>query len=405
MTTVVADDFNRANGALANPPWLPFTTDGGLTISSSKALNGSAAHKGNFRSESFDDDQYGEVEVTTDPAAGDFYGPVVRCQNNGDDFYTVFYFNNAGLQLWLYKRTNGTFSPGDGGFLTDGDQTLATDLSPGDKIRISARGSVIRVYVNGVQVMKALDYDHPLGGSPGIFAWGGTPLDNFVGGDDLAHVFSDDFNRSDRNLYEHSDWATSGPAHGTDVLIASNMVHGTGSGSWNRALWQGGTCGADQFSQIEVGTVPSGKILAATVRANDAGGDNAYMAFCFNNGGTAEVRLYKIVAGAGTQLGSSYLVPGGSFVAGDVVRCEAQGSTIRAKFNGATVVTVTDTTYPSGGYPGIAFFGDTVTGDNWQGGELVTGPPNIATIGGVAVASLATIDGVAVGSLSKVAGV
>src|SRR5678815_1222419 len=88
------DDFNRADGALG-AGWSPIATDGGLTIVSSRAQAAQDAHLGNYRTgESYEDDQYAEVEVTSALLdSGDFIGAMIRCTGTGEDFYTVFYFN------------------------------------------------------------------------------------------------------------------------------------------------------------------------------------------------------------------------------------------------------------------------------------------------------------------------
>jgi hypothetical protein len=59
----------------------------------------------------------------------------------------------------------------------------------------------------------------------------------------------------------------------------------------------------------------------------------------------------------------------------DVIRCEAEGTTIRRKINGVTQGSVTDATYASG-KAGVAQNGQQ-TWDDWEGGDLSGGGATI----------------------------
>jgi hypothetical protein len=375
--TSVTDNFNRANNTSLGTGWTDFADAGGVHVDNNQVWNGAAQHRGCFRTETFTDDQYAEIEITADTvselSSGDFVGCIVRAQNSGDDFYTVFYFNLSGTpQLWLYKRVNDEFSPGAGGFLAQGDQTLITTLVAGDKIRLTVAGIVVRVLVNGVQVMEAADADHRTGGSPGVFAWADAHFDNFAGGDLVVLPVSDDFNRADETDISASvNWETSLAGHGNHVPIVSNKVMGENGDAVSQAnaLWRAATFPDDQYAQMSGLAVPSGQWIGPSVRASGAGGDTGYVVIAFNNSGTRVLQLYQKISSSFTQLGSTYTVPGNVFNLSDVLRIEAEGTTIRVLFNGSEVISATDSGIASGN-AGLQVFGDAVSADNWEGGSL-----------------------------------
>ena len=181
---------------------------------------------------------------------------------------------------------------------------------------------------------------------------------------------SDDFNRANGALGGGWTAGTDGGG-GTPATILNNEYCGHGTGVVSR--WTANNpFPSDQYSEVVVGT--QGLPLAASkwtgpmvrTRANYTQG---YLCIYFNNGGTHELRLYSKDGGY-TQLGSTYAI-GRACIAGDVVRIEAQGTTIRVKFNGATVITVTNTDW-SYGNPGIGSItdGTELTLNAWAGGTL-----------------------------------
>lgn len=381
--TVVTDNFNRPDNPSLGVGWTPLST-GGFTISGNEAMATINDHVGNFRNaETYTDYQYAQVALTsTLPLAyHDFLGCMVRTTNGGNDFYTIFYFNNNAVpgneELWLYKRVAGGFAGAGGGFLMAGTGTYAAGtLSPGDVLRIEARGPIITGYINGVRRVAGWDTDHPGGGTPGIFGFGFTgtkTIDNYDGGD-LSITYapttvSDDFNRANG-----ADFGGSANWQKVDNSLApsvtSNAILGTAS-TTVRGAWAG-NFGNDQTSQITGLNVPGGSWMGVTVRSM-APVAVSYLAIAYNPG-TPVVNLYKEIGlNIFTQLGSSYTIPGGTISSSDVLRIEATGSTITAKYNGITAVSVTDTQIPGGGAPGVAIF-DVASGDNWQG-TYVGGAP------------------------------
>lgn len=383
----VIDNFNRANSGSLGAGWTPLTTDGGLTIAGNEVASTAAAHLGNYRNDQiYSDDQYAEIEVTSTPlAAGDFIGVMARAKNGGRDFYTVFYgalVSDGGVgheNLYLYKRVNDGFAGAGGGFLSFGQTKVEIGtLSPGDKIRIEAIGPNIRAYVNGVLILQGVDFDHLSGGAPGVFAYGFSHLDNFKGGDlspvSAPAIVSDNFNRADgANFGGSAQWVKANIA----PSVASNRIAGQGSTTVGGAFV--GIFGDTQASQITGMTIPGGAWVGVSVR-DMAPTQQQYLAIAYN-AGPPIVSLYKQNGyGNYTQLGSSYTIPGGTISGSDILRIEAVGSTITAKYNGVTAVSVTDTFIPGGGAPGLAIW-DAASADDWQGEHSrVLIPALIATI-------------------------
>lgn len=84
--------------------------------------------------------------------------------------------------------------------------------------------------------------------------------------------------------------------------------------------------------------------------------------------------LLKVVAGSYTSLATA----DADFAINDVMRIEAQGTTIRTKKNGTTQISVTDSSIASGrGGVGYSSSAESAQLDDWAGGDLAAGslPP------------------------------
>ena len=71
---------------------------------------GNSGVSGNIRTgETYTSNQYSQVQVTsTQLSGGQWIGPAVRSQGNGQNLYLGIYFWNSGSpQLRLYERTSG----------------------------------------------------------------------------------------------------------------------------------------------------------------------------------------------------------------------------------------------------------------------------------------------------------
>lgn len=373
---VVTDNFDRADGAPGSN-WNQMVTDGGVAINSNHVkaaiTNG---HAGAYWNSTFSDHQYSQMVMgNVDLATGDFIGPAVRCKNNMNDFYTMMFFNVSGgggadWEIWLYKRVAGGFAGAGGGFLAMGQQKLLYHPAAGDVFRLEVTGNIVAGYVNGVLKIVAYDTDVPSGGSPGVFFFQAVNAiygDNFEGGElnytppgQVAAV-TDDF--SSGAVVPNIHWAGVPDGVGGFPTVSSGQVGAVNTTACG-AVWIAGDFANNQASQIAVrATGNNSGWVGVTVRDNGATNSN-YLAIYFGN----IIALYRTDAGAFTQLGSNYTVPGG-FVAGDILRLEVTGTTLTVKRNGTAVITQTDATYASG-RAGFRVVQPGNLGANWRGESL-----------------------------------
>ncbi len=175
-TTISAsDDFNRPDGGLG-ASWAAMS-DGGLSIASQHVIGTANAQAGDIRAgESYGSDQYSQIEVTsTQLTGGQWIGPTVRSQNNGQNTYLGIYFwNNGTPQLRLYKRAAGTFTQ-------LGSSYNSGPLPAGTKLTLSAQGSTIAFQQNGTTQIAVTDTSLT-GGTPGIMTYDTGTADNWTGG-------------------------------------------------------------------------------------------------------------------------------------------------------------------------------------------------------------------------------
>lgn len=146
--------------------------------------------------------------------------------------------------------------------------------------------------------------------------------------------------------------------------------------------WNADTFANDQYSKIVInaaGNSGNHLYLGVHVRATGASSKKRY----FWQGSGADRFFAKNDGTTETALGED----SSAQVAGDTWELDASSTTITAKINGSTIFTVTDSTCTAG-IAGIDCFSDNVETetdalmDNWEGGNLSTGPVTIAVPAG-----------------------
>jgi hypothetical protein len=149
-------------------------------------------------------------------------------------------------------------------------------------------------------------------------------------------------------------------------LIYSNAVCPVSTFVENGAWWNADVFADDQYATgtfTAVGTSSQG----LAVRVNTAA-DNSYYGYYSSD---VDSRLFKVVAGTWTQLGSA----GAPWAVNDVVRLEISGTSLRPMVNGVTadigVQTDSDLTSGAAGLSSFSYF-DNINSrlDNWEGGNL-----------------------------------
>lgn len=179
----LTDDFNRADAANLGAGWTGDTSVDALpAIASNKAEGrGSGGNvTSDVRTETFDNDQSASAVVAGDLADACWVGLFVRATATRNGGYLVIYYNTGAHVhvMILFKRTGG------GTFVQLGaTYTLPGNiLAAGDVIKLSAVGTTLDVFINGVSQGTRTDSLFT-SGVPGIaFAGNGVNvnLDNFV---------------------------------------------------------------------------------------------------------------------------------------------------------------------------------------------------------------------------------
>ncbi|OHA56554.1 MAG: hypothetical protein A2441_02165 [Candidatus Veblenbacteria bacterium RIFOXYC2_FULL_42_11] len=190
---------------------------------------------------------------------------------------------------------------------------------------------------------------------------GGGTYEGQGGGTPQSYEGTDTFERAGPAL--GSNWNTSHTACVPEIFNSSDF----GGGSTNvrcLATWTAATFGNDQFSEITITSFTTNDQVAAVVRLSN--GDNFYA--LVSDG--ASFLLREFVGGSGaTLVDLSTPYP----VAGDTIRLEAEGSTLRAYRNGSLRGTTTDTSFTSGANGAYTFRADqgpTSRIEYWHGGSL-----------------------------------
>lgn len=204
-----------------------------------------------------------------------------------------------------------------------------------------------------------------------------------------ATTVSDNFNRANENLEASADWVLMEWANGEvpSLVVAGNEVESdTTAASTSIAEHQTSLSTDDHYAEVEITAFvqdTNSKSAGAMVRVHDLGSNVAggYSHNIFRGGGANTGRIMRHESPAGTQLTSytpTLSIP-------DTLRCEADGSTIRALLNGAQQLSTTDTTYSGQLQVGLeirrrdsAAQGD-VSLDDFAGGDLST--PETVNVG------------------------
>lgn len=176
-------------------------------------------------------------------------------------------------------------------------------------------------------------------------------------------TFTDDFNRADSASDLGANWTT---CLSSGLGISGNACYND-AGDQSRADFVTGTTQtADQYAQVAVSNVGSNRYFSVLLRGSGADGTrNCYQITC---GGTNELYITRVTSGSGTDIQTGTLTLNN----GDVLRGEAEGSTLRLKINGVTQITQTDTNHTSG-LTGLEIFRSNITTcsmDNFEAGDI-----------------------------------
>ena len=150
-------------------------------------------------------------------------------------------------------------------------------------------------------------------------------------------AITDDFNRADEDVSANANWSVlwNPDSNEQDIGVVSNQVAAQ-TGTPRAAFKHGTSVGSsDQYAQIDfVSGSGSNNFASLYVRAADT--SNYYEARFTNSG---KAIIYKTVSGSETLLAN---VTGTALSGGEVLRLEAEGTALRAKVDGVTISSATD---------------------------------------------------------------
>jgi hypothetical protein len=204
-----------------------------------------------------------------------------------------------------------------------------------------------------------------------------------------AAATSDDFGRSD-SLTLGANWQQISSS-GFDLGVSSNEAYNNdataAAPSCSRYATGSRTFTGAQYSETTIGTTFSGgQVVFVRASSDTTNATNDFYGFYYEPSTSADI--YRNTNGSGTSIvagGAGFTMPGAPSI-GDVLRLEANGSTLTAKWNGTTVATATDSTYSSG-QPGFCLWGNFSKVNAWAGDDLGGGggstPPNRMLLLGV----------------------
>lgn len=196
----------------------------------------------------------------------------------------------------------------------------------------------------------------------------------------MAQIVSDNFTRADAATLG-ANW-TGNYFSGTpsaDLAIVSNRASSPATATdaadyYSGAGWTGGN---DQYAEVTVQTKPTASDCGPTVRGSTS--VQSFYTCDINNGDTVAlgstmtVEVYAVVATVFTLVGSTVNMV---VSAGDVIRVEAQGTTIRGLVNGVQKVSGTNSSLSSGKvgiqcWQGVSNFSLFAAGDFSVGTQFV----------------------------------
>jgi len=175
---------------------------------------------------------------------------------------------------------------------------------------------------------------------------------------------------TDQTNTPSSNWTTHGD-EGTTITAYSGGVQSETTSSYFGAVWKASVddFGADQFAEARIYTIADNSDwYGLGVRMNEPSAEpESY--HCYIKYGDTTLQLRKYVAGSESTVGSSVSY---TWVDGDLLRIQAEGTTIKVFVNGVEKISETDSDV-SDGQPGIKGYNADNSGiiDQWIAGDEV----------------------------------
>ena len=157
-----------------------------------------------------------------------------------------------------------------------------------------------------------------------------------------------------------SNWTTRSGV--SACVIDSNTVEG-GSGADNAMYWNEHTFNDDHYVELVYSstTGDAGGGVSGRIQADN---DDCYDVYIY--AAVGDLKLYEQADWSWSE-SASYAT---SFSGGDVIRIECDGTSITGHLNGTQRLSVTDSTYSTGGVTGIHMYNNDTHFDDWEAGDL-----------------------------------
>jgi hypothetical protein len=329
---LAAETFTET-GTFGNSDLVPYTNgdlhtknanwvyqSGSFTVSSGKVYGSAVGVSFAYRSDisAPTNDQWAEEVVTMTVVTGtQNSGPAVRVASGAATAYCLQMGTNT---LILAKCIAGVFT----------QLGTASAAVTGDAVRITAVGTAISVFKNGLLVIGPITNSDIASGNVGIFNAGNATSNGFskwAGGSITELTAATNF-VDDTNQFVLLD-----PTNGCFVGIGDSTGHG-------QILENTVTWPANQFVQLTLSDVSTLTTLRGPGVRTSVGSNGYFLV----NTSTNTAALYRIVSSVGALITSGAHV----WVAGDTMRLEVQGDYLVGKVNGTKVLEALDSNITSG---------------------------------------------------------
>ena len=278
-----------------------------------------------------------EADVTL-PASGESEaGLVARYDGEGQEMYWAGLVQDAsGLRAEIRRST------------TQGQEQLSSYTLTGtaSRLRFDVAGEILRLFVDGQLVARAVDDALWQAGALGLSGSQDARFDNFAA--DVAQLasaslpVSDSFDSAD-DLPINESWV----GLFGDFRVKAGQVCAQGS-TLNLATWDG-LSEANVSVNAQVSLSSSGSSHAGLVARYQGPGDsNMYLGALVGNGTDATAQLWRNVDGEW-----SLLLSGPVAACSGQLRLDVFGSTLSLYFDNTSVGSVTDQGLPEGGSVGL----------------------------------------------------
>jgi len=157
---MATDSFDRADAGTLGANWTSCGSNPayGIVSNTAASSNAEAEEAVFWNAETFADNHYSEVTVST-TASNAYIGVAVRCSTGSGGNYYGFYGDNA--TRYIVRVVAGAYTS---------LATTGTGFTNGDTLRLEAEGPTLRAYTNGVLWTSVTD-SNLTSGAPGLTSW------------------------------------------------------------------------------------------------------------------------------------------------------------------------------------------------------------------------------------------